>query len=344
MKKIKLFYVICLCMIFISIFLSTSMAVEPEFIMKVATSIAKQEWELSYTPDVVFVNEVRTRSLGRIKVEFYGAELGTEKSQLNQVRNGVIQVGGASVGQLVQIYPNLQILSIPYIFKDRLVAWEVLDGPFGQELMEEMAKSTGVRVLSWQENGGFRHFSNNVRPIHSPEDMKGLKIRTMPSPIDMITVKNLGASATPINWSELYTSLETGVVDGQENAIPTFMYPKLEEVQNYIVLDGHVYSIMARYINEKFYQSLPDDLKKVVQDSAKIAQISNKGISVSAEAMGIEYLKKKGVEFYKPNEEEMAKFKEVQKPVIEFLKDKVDTKFIDGILDATANAEKKLGY
>jgi C4-dicarboxylate-binding protein DctP len=175
--------------------------------------------------------------------------------------------------------------------------------------------------------------------------MKGLKIRTMNIPLHMKIVSDLGGSPTPIAWAELYTSLQTGVVDGQENAIATFLIPKLEEVQKYIVLDGHVYSVNTVIINEKWYQSLPADLQEVIQAAQKIALAVNRGLTVTNEIMGMEYLRTKGVEIYKPNKEEKQEFKQLsQESAIQWLKEKIDPAWVDGILEATKQAEKELGY
>jgi C4-dicarboxylate-binding protein DctP len=167
----------------------------------------------------------------------------------------------------------------------------------------------------------------------------------MNSPFFLEFISNTGASATPIAWNELYTSLQTGVVDGQENSIATFLTPKLEEVQKYITLDGHVYSITTLIINEKFYQKLPDYLKQVIQRAAVIARTANYGITVVAESNGLVYLKKKGVKIYKPTKEEIEIFREKTQPCsIKWLKDEFGYKLVDSLMIATVEAEKELGY
>ena len=119
----------------------------------------------------------------------------------------------------------------------------------------------------------------------------------------------------------------------------------MEEVQKYIVLDAHVYSVNTVIINEKWYQSLPDDLKKVIQDAQRIALAVNRGLTVTNEVMGMEYLRSKGVEIYKPTKEEKQQFKELtQASAIQWLKEKIDPAWVDGILEATKQAEEELGY
>ena len=345
MKKITICITVLVSLLFVFFFVGSSFAVEPEYVIKYGSPNPPREWSQGTTMFKVFKAEAEARSNGRLKIEFGGPELGNVASQVNQLKMGIIQMGGNLISTIAPEYPEIQVFSIPYLFADRTVAWKVLDGPIGQKLMEETTKATGVRPLYWSENGGYRHFSNSVRPIHSPADMKGLKIRTMNSPIDMETVKALGANPTPIAWSELYISLQTGVVDGQENAIETFRIPKLEEVQKYIVLDGHTYSIGGQLsINEEFYQSLPDDLKRVIHEAATLAKTVNRAMCVATEVTGIEYLLGKGIEIYKPTKAEMAMFREAQAPAIKYLKERIDPKLVDEILEASAQAAEELGF
>ncbi len=310
-------------------------------IMKFGINNPVKEFNQAWTSHQVLKNEIEARSGGKLKVELYpGGQLGNIESMVNQVRRGTIQATDPADGHFATTYPLIQILSIPYLFSNREVAWKVLDGPFGQKLIEDMAQKTGLRPLFWQENGGFRHYSNSKRAIHSPADMKGLKIRTMNIPLHMKIVEDLGGSATPINWSELYTSLQTGVVDGQENAIPTFLIPKLEEVQKHIVLDGHVYGVMTVLVNDKWYQGLEPDLKAAIQGAVPVVLAANRGLSIANEVQGIEYLQKQGVEIYAPTAEEKKQFRAAsQGSAVEWLKKNVDPTWVDALLDAVAKAE-----
>ncbi|MEO1018025.1 MAG: DctP family TRAP transporter solute-binding subunit [Pseudomonadota bacterium] len=317
-----------------------------DYTMKIALANNPVEFHHSWTPFVAFKNEVEKRSNGRIAVELYpGAQLGGVESTVNQVRQGVIEATSASEGHFATTYPPVQVFSIPYLFADREVAWAVIDGPFGKALQQDMIEKTGIRPLDWTENGGFRHYSNNQRAVCAPEDMEGLKIRTMEIPLHMEIVKSLGASPTPIAWGELYTALQTGVVDGQENAIPTFLIPKLEEVQDHIVLDGHVYSVNTLLVNEAWYQSLPPELQTVIDQATMIHKQVNRGMTVARELEGLEYLREAGVEICAPTLEAKQQFRELtQEPAVAWLKENVDPKWVDEILAATAEAEKQLGY
>ena len=321
-------------------------AQDAEHTMRFGIANPVQEFSHSWTPHVALKEEVEARSDGRIAVELFpNGQLGGIESMVNQVRQGIIQATDPAEGHFATTYPPIQVFSIPYLFLTRDVAWTVLDGPFGQKLADDMAATTGLRPLFWSENGGFRHYSNNVREIRSPADMAGLKIRTMNIPLHMEIVENLGASPTPIAWAELYTSLQTGVVDGQENSIATFLIPKLEEVQSHIVLDGHVYSVNTVVVNEAWFQGLPEDLQQAVEHAGRISLAVNRGLTVANELKGLETLREAGVSVYAPTIEEKRQFREAtQDAAIEWLRGEIDPTWVDEMLAAVEAAEKELGY
>jgi C4-dicarboxylate-binding protein DctP len=291
-----------------------------------------------------FKEEVERLSKGRMEVKLYpGAQLGDFASVANQIRAGIIEAGESPDGFVASLFPEIQVFGIPYLFADYNIAYEVLDGPVGQELMDLMAKKTGLRTFGFFENG-FRHFSNSKREIRTPADMRGLKIRTMSMPAHMKIVEDLGASAVPIPWQELYTALQTGVVDGQENAFYILPVPKLEEVQKYVIADGHVYGLGLIIFNEKWYQNLPEDLKGVVRQGIAKATKVNRSLSVKNNADAVEYLKSKGLKIYFPSMEEKMQFRALtQKSGIAFARKTVGDYWVDKVLAAVEAAEKKFG-
>ena len=317
-----------------------------EYTMKLAITDPEPtapESHYGRTPLIAFAKEVNEKSGGRIEAKIYwGAQLGKVENVLNLVRNGQVEASVASDGHVAPYYPDIEILGIPYLFIDRKVAYDVFDGEFGRMLTDRMAEQSGIRPLPWLENGGYRHYSSN-KQMETAEDMAGLKIRTMNNPVHMQIVTSLGASPTPIPWTDLYTSLQTGVVDGQENSLSTFRVPKLEEVQKFIILDGHVYSVLMLAVSEKWLSSLPDDLRKVVEDAAVNYKEMNRVISVENEEADRAYLEANGVTIIDPPLSVKADFqKKTQGPVIESLKGKVDPDLLQGLLDAVAEAEAKL--
>ncbi len=288
-----------------------------------------------------FAREIKAKSGGRIEVQIFGAgALGGEKDLVEGVKNGFIQAGLAS-GVMANFFQSAMVTDLPYLFPNDDVADKVMDGPFGQKLAEDFNAATGMHNMCFGEVG-FRHFSTGKTPIRSPKDLAGLKIRVQETPLYVTEMKALGAQPTPIAFPETYTALQTGVVDGQENPIPTIIFAKFYEVQKYVTLDGHNYGIDWFVMSDKFYKSLPPDLLKVVSDAAKFACDEERKANRTFTANGKKILTEKGVEVYTPTAAEFGQFRAAtQPPVIEFLKTKIDPKLIDSIQAAVKQAEGK---
>lgn len=321
---------------------SASVALAADYTMKVSLSASPRPDHYLYTPLEEFEKEIEAQSKGAIDVEIYwSGALGKNESVVNLVRQGQVEVLMTSEGHVVPYYPDLQVLGIPYLFLNREIAYSVFDGEFGQNFAEKIANESGIRPINWMENGGYRHFTSNV-PMKTADDLKGQKIRTMTNPVHMAIVEALGASPTPIAWSDLYTALQTGVVDGEENSIPTFRIPKLEEVQKHIILDGHVYSVSALWASEKWLDTLPDDLRDVVMTAAKNMQKANRALSVKNETRDRKYLEDYGVTIVDLPNEEKERFRELtQGPALKVLKEEISQDIIDEMLSAVAKAESE---
>jgi len=186
---------------------------------------------------------------------------------------------------------------------------------------------------------GFRNFTNSKRPIRSPEDMKGLKIRVQENPLFVNMVKAMGGSPTPIAWTECYTALQNKVVDGEENPISTIVFANFQEVQKYLTLDGHVYGVDWFVINNKFFKSLPEDLQYIIVDCAKISSGVGRGLQqLNSSVVGLQTLMDAGMEIYAPTEKEMNLFKTAcQGPVIEWLQTQFSIELIN---EALATVDK----
>jgi len=289
----------------------------------------------------VFGRALESESNGRYKLQvFPNKQLGDIESMAEQTARGVIQISaGISAGILASYFPSIQILEMPYSFPSTEVGRKVLDGPFGQDLSEALAKESGLRILAYLPSA-FRNFSNSVRPVKTPEDMKGLKIRVQPIPIHLEMVKALGASATPIAWGELYNALQTGVVDGQENAPYTMLLANLHEVQKYYTLDNHLLNMPMVIVNEKFYGGLSDADKAVFRSAARQASFAMLGIIKAKESQDLKTIAKAGVEIYQPTAEEFQKFVEAtREPVRKVLSEKVAPMWFKK-LDAAVTAAK----
>lgn len=301
-----------------------------------------------YAPNRYIGKVIEETTGGEMVLEIHGGGvLGNGKALIEQCQAGIIEFVEGIEGLLSYFYPNMQVLSIPYLFRSYDVAWKVLDGPFGQEMREDFRKKTGMRIITWSENGGFRNFTTSKKKVTNPSDLNGLKIRTMEIPAHMAMVKALGANPVPIAWTELYTSLQTGVADGQENSIPTLLLGKLEEVQKYVVLDGHVYSMQFTLVNDAWFQKQDTELQQAILSGGRIADTMTRGISRLTELNATQYLKDKGVEIYKPTNKEHEKFRSLtQQPIIDWLKGQkdIDSIWIEKLQKSVSDAEKQLGY
>ena len=320
-----------------------------EYVLKFGAGYTLNKvWDSSSEATQTLIREIERRSGDQIKVKFYGGgQLGLDEKVLIQAQQGLVQMTDASTGHYAPLYPNIQVFDIPYLFMDRQIAWRVLYGKTARALQDDMAKRTGLRPLIFRENGGFRHFTDSKRPLRTAADLKGLKIRTMQAPLHMQIVKDLGASPTPIPFLELYSALQLGVADGQENAVATFRFPKLEEVQKYMILDGHVFSIITYMINEKWLRSLPEEMQAAIFQAGEIAVRVNNGISYVQEGKELAELRKMGLDIYDPPLEVKNEFRRLtQKSAIEWLRGQknVDPKWIDMILEEVSQVEKELGY
>ncbi len=277
-----------------------------------------------------------------ITVELFPAKaLGDENSLVQQVIEGTTHMAIVS-GAMSTVYKPADVLNIPYTFASPVIAWKVLDGKFGKELAADCLKRTGLNILAYGETG-FRNFTNNVREIKTPADMKGLKFRVQPIPLYVEMVKGLGGEPTPIAWSELPNALATGVVDGQENPVGVIYNNKLHKLQKYMVLDGHVYAADFILINDEFLQSLPAKDQAVIKKAAYIAGTMGRSIQQFNTAAGVTNVTKEGMKVYSPSAAELAQFKEKAQPAVKKWLAEVlgsDAVWIDKLDAAVAEASK----
>ncbi|QFT61096.1 Sialic acid-binding periplasmic protein SiaP precursor (plasmid) [Sulfitobacter sp. THAF37] len=325
--------------------MTASVAFAAEYTMKFSISDTEiTEEHFTHTPLRAFEKEIEEKSDGRIDVQIYwSGQLGKTDSVVNMVSNGLVEAIMGADGFASPYDQNIQVLGIPYLFNDREAAYEVLDGQCGKMLTESLLEKSGLRAAVWHENGGYRNYSAN-KPLTSVEDLQGLKIRTMNNPVHMEIVNSLGASPTPIPWQDLYTALQTGVVDGQENSLAIFRIPKLEEVQKHIIMDGHVYSPGALYFSKTWWDSLPEDLQEIVQTASENFRDLNREISAKSETADRAYLEEQGVSIYDPTAEQKQQFRELtQGPALEYIKENVDAEILSCFLDAAEAANAKSG-
>ncbi|MCX8013195.1 MAG: DctP family TRAP transporter solute-binding subunit [Rectinema sp.] len=322
-----------------------------QVVLKLAHLNPQQPYDVaSAAMAAVFKSEVESKSNGQIKVEIYpNGVLGKEAETLVQVKSGVVQSYISSSGGMAQFYPLIDVTNMPFAFSSYIVGYKVYDGEFGQALAADIEKKAGFKVLGFGESGGFFAITNSKKPIKTPADLKGIKLRTMALPLHQAIVKALGASPTTIAWAEVYTSLQTGVVDGQMNPISIIAMAKLQEVQKYITLTNHLYAPYVWVMNPKFYSGLSEELRNAIDDAARTAIVAGRGLSriIDSTEKGLPVLAEK-MQVYVPTKAELKQFRDAAVPAArEFMLSQYKDEgkmWVDRFFEAIDKAEKELGY
>jgi tripartite ATP-independent transporter DctP family solute receptor len=241
-----------------------------------------------------FAKEVAARTGGRYKVEtFYNGSLGGERESIEAVQLGTQELAFSSSGPVPNFVPETKILDVPFLFRDKAHARAVLDGPIGQDLLAKF-DAKGFKALAWGENG-FRHMTNSKRDVKAPEDLKGLKMRTMENPVHIAAYKGLGIITTPMAFPEVFTALQQGTVDGQENPLPVIMSAKFSQVQKHLSLTGHVYSPCIFVMNKGSFDKLSAADKTAFLEAAKVAVKANRDRVDQDDANGVKELRAQGM-------------------------------------------------
>ncbi|PKP61912.1 hypothetical protein CVT91_01475 [Candidatus Atribacteria bacterium HGW-Atribacteria-1] len=344
----KILFIILSILIIGSTFYIGVVTAQEQYILKYSHTDAADPFVGGASPAyaVSLKAEVERLSGGKIKVEIYpGGQLGDSRSIAEQIRKGTVEASNIGSGLLASLYfEKMNIFDMPFSFSSKEVARRVLDinRPFTRKLVEECAEKTGIRILGLMPYG-LRYLTNNIRPVHSPDDMKGLKIRTMEIVPHMELIKSLGAIPTPIPWLELYTSLQTKVVDGMECPFYLIASQKFYQVQKYLTTTGHIMGIAADIISEKFFQSLPDDLKVALIEGVRVAQDAFIGFGTVMDSTGLKEIEASGTEVYTLTPEEMAMFKEKTVPAVrKWMEKQLGADFITEYLAVIKAAEDEL--
>ncbi len=277
-----------------------------------------------------FKEELEKLYDGELKIDIYSnGALGGEREAAEGVKLGTIQMTCVtSDGALPAWVPDTQILSIPYLFETKEEAYRLLDTVISEDL-DPKFEAQGFKHLGFAELG-FRHFTNNTKEIKTAADMKGLSIRVQEAPIWFALMNSLQCSGVPVAFNELYTALQQGMVDGQENPIGSIYSSKFNEVQKYLTLDGHTYAAGSMIMNLDFYNSLPQDLQEAIDEAAKISLARQREKIDEVENQYIEELKASGMIVTEPDKstfveatKDLYKLDEVKKLVDPALVEKV---------------------
>lgn len=275
-----------------------------------------------------FKKLVEERSAGRIRVDIFPAsQLGNGRDQVEGLQLGTIHFHIGSVAPVTNFAPEFNVLNLPYLFESREHAFRVLDGEIGAEIAKGL-EPVGILNLGFMENG-WRHLTNDVKPIKTAADASGMKIRVQESPPYLAFIKSLGSTPVPIPFGELYTALEQKVVDGQENPLAQILLNKFDEVQRYMTLSAHNYDAAVFLMSKPVFDKLPDDLQAIVRDAGKEATDLERKVAKQEESQYLQQLKESGMQI--EENPDLESFKKAVEPVYKQFEASIGKELIDEI-------------
>ncbi|MEP1613332.1 MAG: TRAP transporter substrate-binding protein DctP [Roseobacter sp.] len=327
----------------------SAIAVQAQEITLRATANSNENDE-DYDGLVVFKNYVEAASNGAIAVElFIGTQLcGNGAECLQGVADGTIDIYVSTSGGASGIFPYVQVLDLPYLMADDRIAENVLSGDFTRKMRAMALEDSGdsIRLMTIGNTGGWRNFANTKRRVTEPADMDGLKIRTVVADLPQELVKALGAAPTPIPWPELFTSFQTGVVEGSKNGITDIMGMKFPDAGlKYVTLDGHAYMGALWWMNNAQFTGMSDDMRRVVVDGFYALQQATFASPKRKSIAAYEQFVEEGGDLYVPTPEQKAAFKVGAEPVFEWFKGNVGRgdEIFEALATAVAEAEAEVG-
>ena len=263
-----------------------------------------------------FAELVKEKSGGKIKVKLFpGGTLGGDVQTLSALQGGTVEMSVMNAGLMSGVSKDFSLVDLPFLFQTPQQADAVMDGPFGTKLAEALPDKGVVGLGYWEL--GFRNLTNNRRPVTKAEDIAGLKIRVLQSPVFIDLFTALGANPVPMPYPELYTALETGTVDGQENPFSNVVSAKMFEVQKHLAVTNHIYNPQIVIISKKAWDKMNEDERKVIQDAATEARDFQRKVSRTQSDEALAELKKHGMQVTELPPEEIEKLREKAKPVID---------------------------
>jgi tripartite ATP-independent transporter DctP family solute receptor len=281
-----------------------------------------------------FADLLKESSGGKIKVTLFpGGTLGGDVQTVSALQGGTLDLTVLNSGILAAQAKDFAMLDFPFLFNDVEEAHAVIDGPVGQKLAAQLDAKGLINLGYWDL--GFRNVTNSKHPITKLEDMQGLKLRVIQSPIYLETFQALGASPVPMAFPEVYNGLEQGVIDGQENPFTVIEGNKFYEVQKYLSVTGHIFNPQSFIIGKKTWDRLNDDEKALIKDAAAKAQVYQREVTATAMANSRGNLEK-SIAVNDISPEEKDRFRERVKPVIDKFSKELDASLMKTMYDEIA--------
>ena len=338
MKKLLLLGLVCVLSLVVSASQPASAAdKEAKFVIR--TGIGYNDKSIQFKTLEFMKKCVEDFTDGDISMELYhSSTLGDDLAVLEGLQMGTIEMFCGTIGPAAQFSPKVKLFDLPFLFTSYDQAYAVLDGEIGQEVLDSLAPAGMVGIGYWEN--GFRNVTNNVRPVKKPEDLKGLKLRTMPTPVPLSTFRLLGANPTPMNFGEVFTAMQQGVVDGQENPWETIRANRFYEVQKYATNTGHVYSPFGVLFSKIFWDKLTPEYQKAVRDAVFAARTYNRLECQRAVQISIDALREAGMEITILSPEEIAEFQKLVTPVYDEFAEEIGPDLVKRTLEFAKNYKK----
>lgn len=275
-----------------------------------------------------FKELVEEKSDGGVTVELYpnGQLYASERESIEATQAGNIEMTVTASAPVAGFNPHFMVLDLPFLFPTHEIAYEALDGELGQQLLDELPEQ-GLVGLAYGETG-MRQLSNSKQPIEEPEDLAGMKIRTMENEVHIDAFKEYGANASPFAFGELYSALQQNVYDGMENPLNLIDQMKFYEVQDYLTISNHAYTATVGFMNEDFFNGLTEEEQEILKESAKEAMDYQRDIARDQDDEGLEVIKE-NMEVIELSDEQKDDFKEASESVYTKYEDQIGKELID---------------
>ncbi len=282
-----------------------------------------------------FKDAVAEKTGGELTVETFPAmQLGGAQENVDQVRSGVILGTWIGAAYLSRTVPELEAVSMPFAYPDRETAFRVIDGPVG-DLIDEKLAERGFVALGWMELGS-RNVTNNIRPIEKVEDFEGLKIRLQPNETHLATFRALGANPVSMGIQEVYSALQQGVLDGQENPYSIIQTLKFDEVQKHLSDTGHIFDYIVVALNKDQFERLPEEQRTAMREAMADAVAWQRQKADEEDTTAKESLIESGMVFTPISEELRSVLRERTEPVVADLKERLGAEIVDAVLAEAA--------
>ncbi len=281
----------------------------------------------------MFADKVSEKSDGKVTIEvFPNSTIGSSRDLVESIQIGVVDFALVPTTNVASFYPPLDLFYLPFLFRDSEHAYAVSDGEIGEALFADMLAQTGIRTLAMYESG-FRTITTANTKVEMPDDMKGIKFRVVNNPLNVATFKALGANPTPMALSEVFTGLQQGTVDGQDNPVGNVKAFGFDKVQDYITLSNHQWAGIMFLADDKMWQDLPDEVKALFAETAKETQDWERAEINAVEAKYLEEMEAGGMTVTRLTPEQATAFQQAMEPVWNEYREKIGADTIQAVVD-----------